>query len=99
MPLRRAIPLALLMCALVSGCMIVPHTTATYDPECRVVEKHISLAAQEVAAIGICRNSSECAGLLAFYGVAAAASAVVSGSVALVGNVAYWLEKQGQCQR
>lgn len=96
---RQSIFCCILVCALVSGCVVVPQTTATYDPECRVVEKRISLAAQEVAAIGICRNNSECAGLLAFYGVAAAASAVVSGSVALVGNVAYWLEKQGQCQR
>lgn len=95
----QSIGFCILVGALVSGCVVVPQTTATYDPDCRVVEKHISLAAQEVAALGICRNSSECAGLLAFYGVVAAASAVVSGSVALVGNVAYWLEKQGQCQR
>jgi hypothetical protein len=30
-------------------------------------------------------------------GVVAVASAVVSGSIAVVGNVVYWLERQGQC--
>jgi hypothetical protein len=29
----------------------------------------------------------------------AATSAVISGSVVVLGNVAYWLEKQGQCNR
>jgi hypothetical protein len=28
-----------------------------------------------------------------------AATAVVSGSVALVGNMVYWFERQGQCAR
>jgi hypothetical protein len=77
--------------------MIVPRTISTYNADCRVVEKHITLEAQQVGAVASCRNNTECAGLLAFYGVVAAASAVVSGSVAVVGNAAYWLEKQGQC--
>jgi hypothetical protein len=36
------------------------------------------------------------AGLVA-AGVVSAASAVVTGSVVVVGNVVNWLEKQGQC--
>lgn len=100
---RRSVALCLLVCALASGCMVVPHTTATAtataDPDCAVVRKRIHLSVQEVEALGICRSSAECAGLLAFYGFAAAASVVVSGSIAVVGNVAYWLEAQGQCRR
>lgn len=98
---RRSLALCLLVCALASGCMVVPHTTATAtaDPGCAVVRKRIHLSVQEVEALGICRSSAECAGLLAFYGFAAAASVVVSGSIAVVGNVAYWLEAQGQCRR
>jgi hypothetical protein len=30
-------------------------------------------------------------------GAVAAASVVVSGSIVVVGNVVYWLEKQGKC--
>jgi hypothetical protein len=36
--------------------------------------------------------------LLVAAGVVAAASAVVSGSIAVVGNVVYWIEQQGQCK-
>ena len=35
--------------------------------------------------------------MLASAGLVTAASAVVSGSIALVGNVIYWFEKQGRC--
>lgn len=99
MPLHRPFLSGLVACALVSGCMVMPRTTATYDADCRQVRKHITLESQQVGAIAICRNNAECAGLLALYGFAAAASVVVSGSIALVGNVAYWLEEQGQCRR
>jgi hypothetical protein len=37
--------------------------------------------------------------IVAVAGVTAAASAVVSGSIAVVGNVVYWLERQGRCER
>ena len=32
-------------------------------------------------------------------GATAAASAIVSGSIVIVGNVVYWFEKQGRCLR
>ena len=89
--------LALFLVLLVQGCMVVPRTVSTYNAKCQVIERHVTLEAQQVGAVASCRNNTECAGLLAFYGVVAAASAVVSGSVAVVGNVAYWLERQGQC--
>lgn len=85
--------------ALLAGCMVVPRTTSTYDPECQVVERRVTLQAQQVAVIGGCRHNAECGGLLAFYGLVAVGSAVVSGSVAVVGNVVYWLEEQAQCLR
>ena len=39
-----------------------------------------------------------CVALLAATGAVTAATAVVSGSIALVGNVVYWFERQGQCK-
>jgi len=69
--------------------MVVPRTTSKYNSECQVVERRVSLEAQQVGPIGGCRNNAECTGLLAVDGLVAAGSAVVSGSVAVVGNVAY----------
>ena len=93
---RRLAPLA--AACLLAGCVMVPVTRASYDPECRVLAKQMTLEPVQVAAIQGCSNQG-CALLLAAAGVTAAASLVVSGSVAIVGNIAYWLERQGSCVR
>lgn len=93
------LPGMLVGCLLVSGCMVLPRTTSTYDADCQAVRRQVTLEAQQVGPVGACRSGPECTGLLAFYGLVAAGSAVVSGSVAVVGNVAYWLEHQAQCRR
>jgi hypothetical protein len=60
--------------------------------------KEMELQSVQVASLGSCRGN-ECAAFLVFIGATAAASAVVSGSIVVVGNVAYWFEKQGLCNR
>jgi hypothetical protein len=79
-----------------SACVYVPRTTTSYDEECRVETRHMKLEAAQIAAIGSCSNR-DCAYVLVALGAVAAASAVVSGSIVAVGNVVYWLEKQGKC--
>jgi hypothetical protein len=96
---RPAAAFVLFFALTASGCMVVPRTTSSYNSECQVVERRVTLEAQQVGAIGRCQNSAECTGLLAIYGLVAAGSAVVSGSVAIAGNVAYWLEERAQCVR
>jgi hypothetical protein len=96
-PLARKLTLALLLSSLASGCMVVPRTTRTYNAECNVIEKRVTLESQQVEALGQCRGNAECTGLLAGYGLLAVGSVVVSGGVAVVGNVAYWLEERAQC--
>ena len=92
-------PLAFLFatCLVLAGCVVVPRTVETYDPHCRIVARQMTLDAMQVAGLGGCSNSG-CITLLAAAGVTAAASAVVSGSIAVIGNVVYWLERQGRCQ-
>jgi hypothetical protein len=82
-----------------SGCMVVPRTTSTFEPDCQVVSKRIELEVTQVAYFGGCRNNAECSALLVTAGFVAVASAVVSGSYAVAGNVVYWLERQGRCLR
>lgn len=88
-----------MVAGLAAGCMVVPRTSTRYNPDCQVVERHVTLEAQQVGALGGCRNNGQCATLLAIYGVVAAGSVVISGSVAVVGNVAYWFEEKAQCAR
>lgn len=80
---------------LVSGCVIVPVTVEGYDPDCRLVTHHMELKATQVAAFGTCSGNS-CNALLVAFGVTAA-SAVVSGSIVVVGNVVYWAEERANC--
>lgn len=93
---RSAAPAALLGALLLAGCVVVPRTVETYDPHCRMVARQMTLDAMQVATLGGCSNGG-CVTLLAAAGVTAAASAVVSGSIAVVGNIVYWLERQGRC--
>ena len=83
---------------LLSACVVLPRTIARYDPECHVVARQMTLQPVQLASIAGCRNSG-CGALLAAAGATAAASMVVSGTIAVFGNVVYWLEKQGNCAR
>lgn len=106
--MRRAAPMTLPHCRAplaalgalgaltLAGCIVVPRSAEVYDPKCRTYVKQIVLETEALGAIGGCRNDG-CTALLAAMGIVSAASAVVSGSVAVVGNIAYWVERRGQC--
>lgn len=81
---------------LVQACVFVPRTTISYDEQCQFERRQMTLQAAQIGAIGSC-HGRECAAALAALGVVAAASAVISGSIVVVGNVVYWLERQGKC--
>jgi hypothetical protein len=83
---------------LLQACVMVPRTVEGYDAGCRTQARHMVLDAVQVGSIGSCSNQG-CVMIVAVAGVTAAASAVVSGSIAVVGNVVYWLERQGRCER
>jgi len=82
--------------ALLQGCVFVPRTTTTYDEECRTERRHMTLRPEQIGYIGSCAGR-DCVYVLVAFGAVAATSAVVSGSIVVVGNVVYWLEKQGKC--
>ena len=80
-----------------SGCVIVPVTIDGFDPECRVVTHHMELQIVQVAEMNHCGGGQGCeAFVLVGLGVTAA-SAVVSGSIGIVGNMAYWAEHRADC--
>ena len=87
---------AFAIAALLAGCIYLPETTSVYNSECGIYEQRITLEGHQVASIMGCRNEG-CAAALVVAGVVSATTAVISGSVVVIGKVAYWLEKQGQC--
>ena len=90
---HRLAPIALLA---LQACVYVPKTTAIYDSDCQITTMHMELESVQIAALGNCRNEG-CTALLVTAGATAAASAVISGSIVVVGNAVYWFEKQGSC--
>ena len=79
-----------------TGCVIVPVTTVSYDPDCRYVTHHIELQAVQIAQLRSCGGQGCEAVMLAGLGVTAV-SAVVSGSIVVVGNVVYWADHRVNC--
>lgn len=86
-------PLPVLAILWLSGCVVVPVTVEGFDPDCRVVTHHMELQPVQLNAIGRCGDGA-CAAIV--LGVSAA-SAIVSGSIVLVGNIAYWAEHRANC--
>ena len=91
----RATAAALAASLLVSGCVVVPVTMEGYDPDCLLVTHHMELKMVQVGAFYQC-SQNDCFVALAALGVTAA-SAIVSGSIVVVGNVVYWAEQRADC--
>ncbi|MFO1297906.1 MAG: hypothetical protein U1F25_16555 [Rubrivivax sp.] len=93
----RASALAALV-TLVAGCVVVPVTRDVYDPDCRLHRREVQLEAAVLGQFHSCAGQ-ECSALLVTLGVVSAATLVVSGSLAVVGNVVYWMEHEVNCRR
>ena len=88
--------LAVLTCVLLSGCVFVPKTQTTYDAQCSVHRREMTLDAAQLGHFNGC-SGRECGYVLAALGAIAAASLVVSGSIVVAGNMVYYLEARGRC--
>jgi hypothetical protein len=89
--------LAVSIATLLAACVYVPRTTQVYDFECRTMANHMVLEGGQVAAIAHCENQG-CIALIVGAGVVTAATVIVSGSIVVVGNIAYWFERKARCQ-
>ena len=96
-PVRVLLQAAFIAVAL-QACVYLPSTIEVYDPECQIVAKHMTLQEVQLAAIVGCQNQS-CVAMILAVGATTAASVIVSGSIVIVGNMAYWLERQTACRR
>ena len=94
MSLRTA-AISVVAAALTSACVIVPVTVTEVD-ECGVVAHHMVLQTVQLAAINNCSGQGCQVVIIAALGVTAA-SAIVSGSIVVVGNMAYWAERRTGC--
>lgn len=84
------------------ACVVVPKKVASYDKTCKVALQKITLDVQKTESDTQWRcTNNDCAwdipAEIAEAVFTTATSAVVAGSIALVGNTVYWLEREGEC--
>ena len=98
MKLSRLVPV-LAAGLLASGCVVVPVTRDSYDDDCKVATHHMELSTVQVKEVAVCQTPLNLGGALCVLGAVglATVSTVVSGSVVVVGNVAYWTERKAAC--
>lgn len=91
-----ASPLALLLTA----CVFTPKVVSRYDEVCDIEVRHLVLSAEQTgfAFVGQTCNGRDCLVLLAGEVLLVPVSAIVSGSIVLVGNTVFWMQKRGNCQ-
>lgn len=89
-----------------NGCAVVyPKKIAYYDADCDIRAKKFVLDVTNIRAACNkepipsieCFKSNLIAELIA-QSVISASSLIISGSIAVVGNTVYWLEKQSKCK-
>jgi hypothetical protein len=98
MPLpSRLLAITLTACSL-QACIVVPQARDVYDPDCKTTTRQVTLETAYIGGFQRCSGDG-CVTMLAAAGFVTAASVVVSGSIAVVGNAVYWLERQGRCAR
>jgi hypothetical protein len=94
----RLVP-ALAAGLLAAGCVVVPVTRDSYDDECKVATHRMELTTVQLKEVYGCSTQVNLLGPFCVLGAVglATVSTVVSGSVVVVGNVAYWTERRAAC--
>ena len=97
--LKSKLMLIILLSLLVSSCVYYPRKIEHYDAECKITFNTLELETKEMKDACAKTNSNDPSGAACLTGILtlSAASAIVSGSLVVVGNTAYWLEKEGRC--
>ncbi|MBI5247651.1 MAG: hypothetical protein HY923_10750 [Elusimicrobia bacterium] len=80
--------------AVISGCVIYPTKSDDYDPDCQVNSMVLTLDSTE---LGLDCSGGDPRACLAIIGAVGPASAVVSGSIYVIGNTLHWLAHKGRC--
>lgn len=95
---------SLLACTvLLCACVVKPTVTTDYDQACQIETQKVELSVEQLAMFHQlhCSNTHQCRSQFVGQIVGAALifplSAIVSGSIAVVGNTLYWLNEKGQC--
>jgi hypothetical protein len=80
------------------GCVVYPTTVEYFDEKCQIMTRRMELDATAVGSLNKCGNEA-CRGEILGEVVTVAASTVISGSIVVVGNVVYSLQRDKACKK
>lgn len=80
---------------LLQACFFYPKVSPQQTASCDVSTRQLTL---DVGVLDLSSTSGDIDDLMAVVVVIGGVSAVVSGSIVLVGNTVHWLEKEGRCE-
>jgi hypothetical protein len=86
-----------LFALLFAGCVASTKIVSVYDPKCQIMTRKVIASVEQVRALDACSNQ-ECVAQVLGLVVSSVAAPVVAGSVAIVGNAVFWLEKAANCR-
>ncbi len=89
----------LMMLIVIQGCAVYPKVNKSVDyKRCNLLSRSYTLNVTDKPVLNPQSNNGGIVGELVVAGVFLGATAVVSGSLVIVGNTVHFLEKQGRCE-
>ena len=83
----------LITCLITIGCVFYPKQIQQYDSECKIKYKKLILEHGELSGFKLSCTNEGCIAALLLIPI----EALVAGSIVVIGNTVYWLEKEGRC--
>ena len=78
---------------LAAGCVSTAREVEYYDPGCEIQSRKMVLEIQPLGNLS-CTQSRDCLATTLAIG---AGTTIIAGSIVIVGNTVYWLERVGKC--
>jgi hypothetical protein len=94
--------LAVFVSLTLSSCVVKPTFKSDYDQDCQMLKREVQLSVEQVGHFqSLHCSNEECMSQFLIQVVGAtiifSTTAVISGSIAVVGNTLYWVDEQGKC--
>jgi len=86
------------------SCAVMPNITEKFDKKCQTVQKRVELSVEQLEMFGDveCSDKDDCktqfVGEVVGSVITFPVTAIISGSIAVIGNSIYWVNEYGECK-
>ena len=95
--MRSPTVVLILSALLLGGCAASVKVVNVYDPKCQINTRKVTATVEQVRALEACSNE-QCVAQVLELAFSTVTAPIMAGSIAVVGNVVYWLEKAATCR-